>query len=217
MADTEYSTTTRLPREAIWDYVHEIDNWAAYLPGYQGHEKESDDDSVWTLKGDLGSLQRTLEIRVHVTEWAGPERVRFELKGLNEPVQGHGEFHIEAFPEAGSAAPAPPTVRKGPLMRLIEAVIRFFYRRRLGEAERAADADAGPGEGMSRLTFRLTLNPAGPMAPMIDAMMKPAMVVAAEALANRIVGHLEKERDAAISRPAAAANPASARDRQGKP
>ena len=31
------------------------------------------------------------------------------------------------------------------------------------------------------------------MGPMINAMIKPAMTVAAEDLANRIVGHLETE------------------------
>ena len=56
--------------------------------------------------------------------------------------------------------------------------------------------DAGPGEGMARLTFRLTITPGGPMGPMINAMIKPAMVVAAEDLADRIVGHLEQEHGA---------------------
>ena len=63
MADTEYSTTTRLPREAIWDYVHEIDNWAAYLPGYQGHQKEGDDDSVCQSRVDSIRMKRSRQLK----------------------------------------------------------------------------------------------------------------------------------------------------------
>jgi hypothetical protein len=43
------------------------------------------------------------------------------------------------------------------------------------------------------MTFELRLDPGGPMAPMIDAMMKPAMAAAAEDLAQRIIVHLEAE------------------------
>ena len=44
---------------------------------------------------------------------------------------------------------------------------------------------------MAELSFRLRIVPGGPMAPMVNAMMKPAMLPAAEYLANKIVAHLE--------------------------
>jgi hypothetical protein len=65
-----------------------------------------------------------------------------------------------------------------------------------GKAQRAQTADAGPGKGMARLTFRLRMSPGGPMGPMLNAMIKPAMVVAAEDLANRIIEHVEQKHDA---------------------
>ncbi len=193
MAEVEYSTTAKLPVETIWDFVCEIDNWAAYMTGYQSHEKENADDSVWVLKGDVGAMTRTLKFRVHVTEWAGPERVTFELEGLNEQMSGDGEFVMQSYEDESAEATA-ATTRKGWLQRAIEAVVRFFFRLFRGRVERAASADAGPGEGMARLRFRLEMRPGGPMGPMINAMIKPAMTVAAEDLANRIVGHLETER-----------------------
>ncbi|MCG8589775.1 MAG: SRPBCC family protein [Proteobacteria bacterium] len=192
MASVEYSTTAKLPVEAIWDFVKDMDNWAGFVAGYQEHEVQNQDDSIWVLKGDVGSLTRTLKFAVHVSEWAGPERVTFELKGLNEQMKGSGQFTMERFedPEAEAAAPE----RKSFFTRWIEALVRFFYRRARGVAARADSADAGPGAGMARMTFHLTLEPGGPMAPMINAMMKPAMKVAAEDLANRIVGRLETDR-----------------------
>lgn len=190
MPETEYSTTARLPVETIWDFVREMDNWAPFVTGYQSHRKEDERDSRWVLKGDVGVLSRTLEFRVHVTEWAGPHRVAFELEGLNEPMRGSGEFRMERWEEGGAAPPAAGPGRGAPL-RWLEALIGWLFRLARGGVERAARAESGPGDGGARLTFRLRLDPGGPMAPMVSAMMKPALRPAAEDLANRIVAQLE--------------------------
>ena len=206
MAEVEYTTTAKLPVPAIWDFVSEMDNWAPLLTGYQTHEKQSESESVWTLKGDVGSLTRTVQFQVSITEWAGPERVTFLLKGLNEAIEGGGEFYLESYEEevappavsatgAGGAESAGPTpTRQGFFGRMLAAIARFFFRKKYGEAERGEHADAGPGEGMARLSFKLRLEPGGPMAPMVNAMIKPAMLVAAEDLANKIIGRLEAQR-----------------------
>lgn len=192
MAEVEYTTTAELPVEVIWEFVKEMDNWARFVTGYQGHEKQSETDSVWTLKGDVGVLARRLRFRVQVTEWAGPERVAFALTGLNEPMQGSGSFLLE---RSGSEAPPPAAPRRGLLARLVEALFRLLFRLRHGRTTRPdASAVGGPG---ARLTFRLRIDPGGPMAPMVNAMMRPAMLPAAESLANRIMAHLEaRDREA---------------------
>jgi carbon monoxide dehydrogenase subunit G len=187
----EYTTTAKLPVETIWDFVKEMDNWAEYVTGYQSHEKQSETDSIWVLKGDVGVLARMLKFHVHITEWNGPSRVRFDLKGLNEPMEGGGDFEMQPYED--EAAPAAPAPTKNSLMRLLEATVRFFLRLVSGGApERADSADAGPGVGMAKLTFRLEINPGGPMAPMVSALMKPAMLPAAEQLANAIMARLEE-------------------------
>ena len=183
MAETEYSTTAKLSVETIWEFVKEMDNWASFLTGYQSHEKESDTDSVWILKGDVGVLARTLKLRVHITEWAGPERVRFELHGLNESMEGEGSFVMEPYADAAASVPAQPG--------LVARFFRWLFQLLHGSAKRAGTADAGPGTGMAKLTFRLRIDPGGPMAPMVNAMMKPVMPPAAEDLANKIMAHLE--------------------------
>jgi carbon monoxide dehydrogenase subunit G len=200
VAEAEYTTSARLPIEAIWEFVREIDHWAPMLVGYQSHRKEGPDDSVWVLKGDLGVMTRRVEIRVHVTEWAGPHRVAFALTGLNEPLTGSGEFRMESAGERGAAAgssdPAKPA-KRGPFARLLDTLARWLFRLVHGRAERAAGTSAGPAastapaQGLATLGFRLCLEPGGPMAPMLDAMMKPALRPAAEDLANRIVAELE--------------------------
>ena len=190
MPETEVATTARLPIETIWEFVREMDHWAPYLTGYQSHRKESDTDSLWVLKGDVGVLTRTLEFRVHVTEWAGPHRVAFTLEGLNEPLRGSGEFRIEPCEGEGGVAQG-PVARRAWLARIFDALSRSLFRLFHGGVGRGSGERSAAGEGMARLSFRLRLDPGGPMAPMVSAMMKPALRPAAEDLAQKIVAHLE--------------------------
>jgi len=193
VAEVEYSATAKLPIGSIWDFVREMDHWAPWVAGYQSHTKQSETESVWILKGDVGVLARTVKFQVTITEWAGPERVSFALRGLNEPMQGSGAFVMETCDKG-----APPTLtapREWLLARLLTAIARFFYRLRFGRAERApASVDAGAASAETRLSFRLRVDPGGPMAPMVNALMKPLLAPAAEDLANRILAHLEAQR-----------------------
>jgi carbon monoxide dehydrogenase subunit G len=188
LPEAEYSTTARLPIPAIWGYVREMDNWAPFLRGYQSHEKQSDTDSIWVLKGDVGMMTRTVKFQVHIDEWGEPSLVRFTLKGLNEPMQGGGEFRLAPYEDASAAAAAPAPPRLGLFARLM----RWLYRLFAGKTERAEGANAGPGAGMARLSFKLRVTPGGPMGPMVDALMKPLMLPVAEELADRIMAELEK-------------------------
>ena len=103
MPEVEYVTTMRLPPERVWEFVRDMNNWAPFLTGYQHHEVKSETDSIWTLKGDVGVLSRTVQLHAHVTEWNGPERVSFTLTGLNEVVEGGG-WAIEAVTTPGHTA-----------------------------------------------------------------------------------------------------------------
>ena len=190
MATHEHRIDTNLPIDSIWEFVREMDHWAPFLTGYQSHEKQSDTESVWTLKGDVGVLARVLRFRVTVTEWASPSRVGFALKGLNEPMTGEGNFTMEAIGASAPAAESSLPERPRGLAALWDRIVRFFFRRvRAPLAPRTQAA----GPATTRMTFRLRVDPGGPMAPMIDALMKPAMAAAAEDLAQRIVAHLESE------------------------
>jgi len=196
--ETEVATTARLPIQTVWEFVREMDHWAPFLTGYQSHRKESDTDSLWVLKGDVGVLTRTLEFRVHVTEWAGPHRVAFTLEGLNEPLRGSGEFRME--PCEGEEDPAPgPAATRTWLARVFDALARSLFRLfRRGDGHTPGGRSAA-GEELVRLRFRLRLDPGGPMAPMVSAMMKPALRPAAEDLAHKIVAHLEASEARALA------------------
>jgi carbon monoxide dehydrogenase subunit G len=188
LAEAEYTTTSRLPAETIWAFVEDMDHWARFVTGYQSHEKQSQTESTWTLKGDVGVLQRRLVFQVEITEWSPGKRAGFRLKGVNEPMSGEGVFTLEPAGGAQPAAP-PASARAGALQRFFEALVRGVLRL-LGRAPQREPAQLATAAG-TQLSFRLRLDPGGPMAPMVNAMIKPLMLPAAESLANQILAHLE--------------------------
>ena len=68
---------------------------------------------------------------------------------------------------------------------------RFFFRRMHGAGPKreARRANGGP---VSQLTFTLRMDAGGPTGPLVNAMLGPALLPAAEDLANKIAAHLEK-------------------------
>jgi carbon monoxide dehydrogenase subunit G len=198
VADATYTTTTRAPQSRVWDFVQEMDNWGRFVTGYQKHEKQDERRSTWTLKGDVGVLSRTLVFAVEITEWNGPDRVSFTLTGVNEPMQGAGTFTMRTVTSGGEpatiATPAPVAAPRGALFRLLERFWRWLLGRAGDGARRDANATeaASAGDAMTELRFELALTPGGPMAPMIDAMIRPLMLPAAENLANRILAEVEQ-------------------------
>lgn len=186
MAEAEFTTTAKLPVNRIWSFVEDMDNWARFVTGYQSHEKRSDTESLWTLKGDVGVLARKLVFQVDITEWSPGKRAAFRLKGVNEALSGEGVFTLE--PATGAEAAPADSPPRNALLRFFESIVRGLLRLAGRAPRRAAAQLTGPG---TRLSFRLRLDPGGPMAPMINAMIKPLMLPAAEGLANQILAHLE--------------------------
>jgi carbon monoxide dehydrogenase subunit G len=189
LAEAEYTTTARLPAQTIWAFVEDMDHWARFVTGYQSHEKKSQTESLWTLKGDVGVLQRRLVFQVEITEWSPGKRAGFRLKGVNEPMSGEGVFTLEPVEGAQPVPAAPP--KSGAVQRFFEALVRGVLRL-LGRAPRRGPVALADGAG-TQLSFRLRLDPGGPMAPMINAMIRPLMLPAAESLANQILAHLESQ------------------------
>lgn len=200
MPEVTYTTRVNAPVDDIWGFVRDMNNWAPMLTGYQQHEIKGDRQSIWTLRGDVGILSRTVRLEVNITEWAGPQRVAFTLKGLNEAVEGDGAFEMIPTGEAdaASAAVGMAAARRPPLLlRWLRWVFAALFRRKYGTVERAspsgapgAPQDAGP---TSVLTFRLRMDAGGPTGPLVNAMLEPALLPATEDLGNKIAAHLERE------------------------
>jgi carbon monoxide dehydrogenase subunit G len=193
MPEVTYRTTMNLSVEKVWDFVKDMNNWAPLLTGYQKHEILSETDSIWTLKGDVGILSRKVELKAHVTEWSGPERVSFTLTGLNEAVEGGGTLLMS--PHVGEAPP-PPKVSffRGMVQGFMRFLMRLIHGK--GPERRALPGRSASGEG-SLLTFTLRMEAGGATGPLVNAMLEPALLPAAEDLANKIAAHLERTHEAA--------------------
>src|SRR5262245_59916977 len=176
MPEVTYSTSMTLPPEVIWEFVKDMNNWAPFLTGYQSHEIIDQTDSIWTLKGDVGLLARTVRLRAHVTEWNGPERVSFTLTGLNEAVEGDGTLTIERWQAEAAAVEAPP--RTTMWRRLLAFVVRVLFRSMHGAGPKRLPAAVPPA---ARLTFTLRMEAGGPSAPLVNALLEPVLLPAAEA------------------------------------
>ena len=193
MAEHTHTVTTSAKPDTVWQFVSDMDRWAPFLLGYQSHEKRSDRESIWKIKGDVGSLSRIVDFRVLITEWTEPERVRFTLEGIGEPMNGDGSFLLEELSPEESAAAQASTAEEQPSVGFFVRLWAALVRRLLGRGGASSSGRSGArGEPAAvRLTFRLNVTPEGTMAPMLDAMVKPVMVATAEDLAQRIVAHLE--------------------------
>ncbi|HYD94682.1 MAG TPA: SRPBCC family protein [Noviherbaspirillum sp.] len=93
-AKRELSVTTDL--DTVWSFVSDMGNWAGQMPGYISHEEVNANDSIWTVKIDLGPYKRPVVMDIHVVEWIPPHEVRFELKGKFDPFHGNGTFRADA-------------------------------------------------------------------------------------------------------------------------
>ncbi len=184
MPEVSYTTTLRIPHDQVWGFVKDMNNWAPFLTGYQAHEILSETDSLWTLKGDVGILSRTVKLKARVTEWSGPDKVTFTLEGLNEDVEGGGVVTMGPY-HASTVPLAPPLTIASWFRRLIAALFRKRSTKAGGTLQREATRPP-----QSQLTFTLRMEAGGPTGPIVNALLGPALLPATEQLANKIAAHL---------------------------
>lgn len=95
MIETQQAVVVHAPIDAVWDYARDMERWASIMPGYQECQIIDEDNSRWILKVGVGAMVRTVKVRVHVAEWAGPERVNFAFELEGDPVKGGGSYLAE--------------------------------------------------------------------------------------------------------------------------
>lgn len=88
-----------IPIERVWMFVSDMDNWAPLVSGYVEHKKVNEKQSTWKFKGDIGIAQKTVHLKIDITEWQEPTKVTFDLTGLNERFTGNGYFQANALNE----------------------------------------------------------------------------------------------------------------------
>jgi carbon monoxide dehydrogenase subunit G len=92
MIAAEHSLLVDADIEDVWEYVKDMRRWAVIVPGCEECRVIDQNDSLWVLKLGVGGFVRTVKVRVHVDEWAGPEEVQFSFTLDGDPVEGRGSY-----------------------------------------------------------------------------------------------------------------------------
>lgn len=92
MIEAEHTIAIDASIDSVWDYVRDIRKWANLFPGCRECNVIDDDNSHWVIKVGAGGLVRTVNVLVHIEQWAGPEQVLFSYKLDAEPVVGSGSY-----------------------------------------------------------------------------------------------------------------------------
>lgn len=184
MPTISYSTRVNAPPEAVWDFAKKIGNWAPFVKGYQGHEELNEQESIWTLKGDIGVLARTSQFQVRIAEWVEGERVAFTLEGMDEPLTGHGVLRI------GDAALEATTPRRLGWRKRVSTWLRSLFGHRTNEQGEIAARDPVGLEG-THVSVDLSINFGGAMGPVINRFLAPMLKPIAEELATKLTAVVE--------------------------
>lgn len=96
MIETEQTVVIDAALSDVWNYVSDIQRWAALMPGMRECEVVDESDSKWTIKVGVGGLVRTVRVNVHVDQWDGPSQVFFSYRLDGDPVQGGGTYVAKA-------------------------------------------------------------------------------------------------------------------------
>jgi carbon monoxide dehydrogenase subunit G len=116
-----------VPIERIWDFVKDMDKWAPLVPGYIEHNILNEKQSTWVFKGDIGIMQKTVKLRIDITEWKEPTRVTFDLTGLNENFSGSGYFEVEPLSSNQTRMYGNLDITaKGMMGAMINAILKSF-------------------------------------------------------------------------------------------
>ena len=201
--------------EFLWDYLADFDNWAEFVVGFQKFRIVDERTSVWTLRGDVGVLAREVDLEVVLLEQEPGRRAKYSITGVTERLEGTGEFEISALgtsdtqPADAPAQAAEPSVpeRQNWWRRLVRRWALATLRKQQAKNAKSREQSASPSSSPSRtppreqaappagpgtaLTFTLNVTPGGPMAPMIEMLMRPLLEPSAEDFSTRIREQLE--------------------------
>lgn len=201
--------------ERLWDYLVEFDNWAEFVVGFQKFRIVDERTSVWTLRGDVGVLAREVDLEVALLDQEPGHRARYSITGVTERLEGTATFEIaplgtgsersadaagEATEPSGHSGPKRQNWWRRLMHRWALATLRRQQARNAKSRQRPGSPSSGPAQAQAPeraagpgavLTFTLDVTPGGPMAPMVEMLMRPLLEPSAEDFSTRIREQLE--------------------------
>lgn len=127
MVSSNYEVHLNVPIYDIWFFLSDMNKWAPLVPGYRTHEEISDKKSIWTCGSKRGVVHKTLQLEVHITEWIEPSKISFNMKGINEKIEGNGYFQAEEIHDQETKVIGSLRMKaKGMMAPMINSVIKVM-------------------------------------------------------------------------------------------
>ena len=89
MPSAEHEVHLQASIDDVWAVAGDIDCWAPLMTGYIDHEKLSEMESLWTIKG-VGPMSKTVTFQVKIIESVRPSTLRISLRATNANIEGEG-------------------------------------------------------------------------------------------------------------------------------
>lgn len=99
MASSKHTVELNTTEHQVWNFVSDMNNWAPLMPGYISHEVINENEGIWEFLGDFGFIKKKITLKVDKIVRVAPTIITFDLKGLNENVEGDGKFELEILSE----------------------------------------------------------------------------------------------------------------------
>ncbi|RKQ35679.1 CoxG family protein [Oceanobacillus halophilus] len=127
MAKGVHQVELETPISTIWDFVSNMNNWAPLVPGYVDHKIIDERNSIWKIHGDIGVMQKTITLKIRITEWIEPETVVFHVTSSNDTCKGNGYFKAKAVSKSKTKMTGCLNVTvKGMMGTMINPVLKTF-------------------------------------------------------------------------------------------
>lgn len=92
-----YTVKLELPLAKVWKIIGAYEILVPLLPGYFGHQIINQNESVWTIKREIGLLKKKFDIMVVVQEWNEPSSIKLDFKDRKERFSGSVFFETKGI------------------------------------------------------------------------------------------------------------------------
>lgn len=134
MANHTHQATTASPQQTAWDFIKNMDNWAALIPGYLAHEMVSNDEVIWVFEADLGFIKKPVKLKIDIAERQEPSAIQFKLEGLSDNFTGGGHFKLAEVDGENSSLEGYLDISSGGLMgAMMNPILKTFVPKTIEE------------------------------------------------------------------------------------
>lgn len=121
----------------VWTFLEDVDKWAPLIPGYIEHEKVSAQQFTWKFRADLGMMQKNIVMQVDITEQVECSKLAFTLEGLNESLEGSGNFQLQEDGDITNLTGYLDISGKGMMGSVINSMMKSYVPQTVSELTKA--------------------------------------------------------------------------------